>query len=580
MGFEFPITILRALEGIQANRYVLPAIQREFVWDGPQIEALFDSLMKRYPIGSFLFWKLDPSSVKDFQFYRFIDCYHERDTKHNEPISLAGIHEATAILDGQQRLTALYIGLKGWYADKLPYFHWSNDNAFPRRYLCLNLSAPSDEDEFEYEFRMLKEEDIKRESNGKFWYRVGDVLGLDELPDVMDYCHDNGLTSGESKYPYRTLMRLWELVHKDTVINYFLEENSDLDKVLNIFIRVNSGGTQLSYSDMLLSIATAQWKEKDARQEINNLVDDLNRMGEGFNFSRDFVLKACLVLSDLRGIEFKVTNFNRKNMTAIEESWESVNRALRLTAKLLASWGYSRDTLVSSNAVIPLAYYLLRLGSPGGFVESSHSTTRDDRDRMAKWLRLALLKRTFGGQSDNVLRTCRKTISASVAGFPAQGIFGALRGTAKSMTFDDAELEGLLGCQYGQSYTFTVLSILYPWLKYNQQFHVDHIFPRGTFTNKSLAERGIPPDRWGEWQAHSNDLANLQLLQGLPNEEKSDREFEDWLAASQGPPTDLKAYRTLHMIPDVDLSFKAFSGFVRAREEMILARLKEALSAE
>ena len=84
MGFETPITIKKVIHGIQENKYVLPAIQREFVWDGEQIEKLFDSLMRGYPIGSFLFWKIKPDHLSDFQFYRFMDHYHERDCRHND----------------------------------------------------------------------------------------------------------------------------------------------------------------------------------------------------------------------------------------------------------------------------------------------------------------------------------------------------------------------------------------------------------------------------------------------------------------------------------------------------------------
>ena len=76
--------------------------------------------MRGYPIGSFLFWKIEPSHLKDFQFYKFMDHFHEHDHRHNEPIDLIGGEIITAVLDGQQRLTALNIGLKGWYASKLP----------------------------------------------------------------------------------------------------------------------------------------------------------------------------------------------------------------------------------------------------------------------------------------------------------------------------------------------------------------------------------------------------------------------------------------------------------------------------
>ena len=113
MGFETPITIQKAIDEIQANKYVLPAIQREFVWSAEQVEKLFDSLMRGYPIGSFLLWKVLPERIGDFQFYRFMDHYHERDYRHNEPIALPSDREVTAVLDGQQRLTALHIGLNG-----------------------------------------------------------------------------------------------------------------------------------------------------------------------------------------------------------------------------------------------------------------------------------------------------------------------------------------------------------------------------------------------------------------------------------------------------------------------------------
>src|SRR5690606_32474878 len=129
---------------------------------------------------------------------------------------------------------------------------------------------------------------------------------------------------------------------------YYLEEAQDLDKALNIFIRVNSAGTELSYSAMLLSIATAVWQEKDARKEINDLVDSLNRTGEGFQLGRDVVLKACLVLTELPSVAFKVVNFTRDNMLLIEREWSQIARALQLAVSLLASWGYSGQTLTSN----------------------------------------------------------------------------------------------------------------------------------------------------------------------------------------------------------------------------------------
>lgn len=583
MSFEKPITIVKAIQEIQSSRFVLPAIQREFVWDADQIERLFDSLMRGYPIGSFLFWEVKPQNLEEFQFYRFMDYYHERDHQHNQPINLAGNNQSvTAVLDGQQRLTALNIALRGWYAEKLPYYRWDSDHAFPKRRLCLNLAGPPEDDmEMAYDFSLVRTDNTELEEmtdEGEYWFPLEKTLSFERVSDAFNYCVSHGLAERNNTYPSDTLMELWYLIHERPIIEYFLEEEQNLDKVLNIFIRVNSGGTQLSYSDMLLSIATAQWREKDARQEIYSLVDDLNDLGEGFDFNKDFVLKSSLVLSDAAAIEFRINSFNRKNMLAVEDQWEKIRRALLLTVKLLASWGFSRQTLPSNYAVIPLAYHLYAKGCPTTFVEAKRF--KEDREKMLRWLRIALLKRTFSGSPDNVLRQIRRAMQGEHATFPDEEIYAALRGTAKSMDFDQAGLEGLLGYRYHQKYTFSVLSMLYPWLKYDQQFHMDHIFPKSMFREKNLLLEGIPEEQWEFYQENADNLANLQLLQGLPNQEKSDQAFEEWLLGQSDTPEDLDHYRRLHLIPDVKLSFDNFDVFIRAREQLILDRLTDLLGPQ
>ena len=82
MAFQTPITIQKALGAIERREYVLPAIQREFVWWPEQIECLFDSLMQGYPIGSFLFWMVRREGIEKYKFYDFMLDYHERDNAH------------------------------------------------------------------------------------------------------------------------------------------------------------------------------------------------------------------------------------------------------------------------------------------------------------------------------------------------------------------------------------------------------------------------------------------------------------------------------------------------------------------
>lgn len=580
MAFEKPITVAKVIDKIQSNRYVLPAIQREFVWDTEQIENLFDSLMKGYPIGSFLFWAVEPDRIGDFQFYEFMNRYHERDITHNEPINLLGNREIIAVLDGQQRLSALNIGLKGWYAFKLPRFWWSNDDAFPRRELYLHLIEPEDGELEKYEFKFLRDKDIKTEEDEKYWFKVGDILKFKDVDSVFEFSVDEGLVEGQIKYASRTLRKLWRVIYEIPIIQFFLEEEQDLDRVLNIFIRVNSYGTQLSYSDMLLSVATAAWQERDAREEIYKLVDDINDIGDGFKLSKDFVLKSSLFLTDIPAIEFRVNSFKRENMTIVEKNWDQVVSALKLSVDLISSWGFNWQNLPSSLAIIPLAHHLYKINSPSNFITSA--TYKISRTRMHDWLRIALLKRTFSGSSDNILRNVRKAMqeSSDQSQFPSDAIYDALSQTTRSMRFDEEELEGVLSYRYGQSYTFSVLSMLYPWLDYEQQFNIDHIFPKYLFKSKELSKRNIPEERWDLYLEQVNNLGNLQFLQGAKNREKSSTEFDQWFEEENLTEEEKIHYRQLHMIPEMDYSFENFPQFINLRTNLLRERLAALLGVE
>ena len=376
MPFGEPLTIKQAVDNIDSKKFLLPAIQREFVWSAEQIETLYDSLMKSYPISSFLFWDVKSNNIKDYQFYDFILDYHERDNIHNKQANAAGMQSITAVLDGQQRLTAIYIGLKGSYSSKIQWKRWNNDNAFPRKRLYLNLLGLADNEE-DYEFRFLTNEESKQNDGSHHWFLIRDILDFHSLGDVYSYLINKGLMDSSKyskqmcKFSSDTLAKLYEIVYIDKPIHYFIEDNSSLDKVLNIFIRVNSGGTKLSYSDLLLSIATAQWKSMDAREEIINFVDDINKIGNGFAIDKDFVLKTCLVLCDFNNIAFKVDNFKQETMEEIEQNWSSITCAIRKAYELAFSFGFDRITLASNAVMIPIAYYLNKIGTPKNFVDSS-----------------------------------------------------------------------------------------------------------------------------------------------------------------------------------------------------------------
>lgn len=369
IAYQTPITIKKALERIHARQYVLPAIQREFVWRPEQVCQLFDSLMRGYPIGAFLFWNVTAEHSREFVFYEVMARYHERDHRHCEPLALPQPRAITAILDGQQRLTSLNIALNGSHAARLPNKWRTSVHAYPAKELFLELchGAPDDELEMHYRFEFLVPERARQDTCPEsHWYRVRDVMDLsDTTTPPWDYVMSSTIAVNRQRDAIKTLERLRRVVHDDPVVAFHEEDDQDLDRVLNIFIRVNSAGTKLSSSDLLLSIATAQWTGRDAREAITQLVDALNQTGQGFRFDKDLVLKAGLVMTDAGGIGFKVMNFNHANMAQLESHWERIENALRIAVRLLASFGLSERTLAANSVLVPIADYLYQRGGRG-----------------------------------------------------------------------------------------------------------------------------------------------------------------------------------------------------------------------
>ena len=577
MAYESPLTIAEVVKDISANKYVLTSIQREFVWSTAQIERLFDSVMQDYPFGAFLFWELSKDQNTLYDFYSFLQNYHEKTARHNPKINLTGNDNVMAVLDGQQRLTSIYIGLKGTYAFKMPFKQWKNNSSFPERKLYLNIVEQAKDETDKYEFSFLTADEVKNDTD-HYWFEVGNILDMIELGDVMNYLMQNIAFSGiytqdQCIFANATLSQLFKVIHTQPSISYYKVKSEELDKVLQIFIRVNSGGTVLSYSDLLLSIATAQWESLDARKEITEFVDYINTIGSGFNVNKDFIMKASLVLTGFSDIAFKVDNFNKQNMLKIEQNWQTIKTSITQAFLLVSSFGFSRDSLKSNNAVIPIAYYLMTIGNPSNFEVSSN--TVNNRKKIKKWLTMSLIKRAFGGQADSILRPLREVIKANGNNeFPLDEIINRLRGTSKTIVFTDDDIEALLELQYGRADTLMVLMMLYPSLDYNNKFHIDHIYPKSKFTKTSLLKKGIVQDKVEEYMNHVNDISNLQLLAAIPNIEKQDKDFEEWFAEICPTDTDKIQYRKINYLPEMQYSYDKFLQFVSDRRKKIKNQLK------
>ena len=576
-------TIKNLIKKIDNNEYVLPALQREFVWKPEQIERLFDSIMKGYPIGSFLFWNVQNENINKYEFYNILKEYHQRDARHNTKINISHKDSVTAILDGQQRITSIYIALKGTYSYKIKGAWKNNDNAYPSRQLYLNIVSPNldTNKDVQFDFRFLTNEEAEDFTEDTLWYPVSDILQFEvgEMFTVIaryqELYRKNFPNESVEKTSYimNSLGTLHQMMEKD-ILAYYEENSQEIDKVLDIFIRMNSGGTTLTYSDLLLSLATAKWQNLNAREEIYSLVDELNMIGNGFNFNKDNILKAALVLTDKKNIKFRASNFDKQTTNLIETNWEKTKKAISLAVNLLSNFGFNGDTLIANSVIIPVVYYLYKIYCPNNYLEADRYL--NDRNKIKYFVQISLLKRIFGGTPDSILLKMRENMQDLSEGFPLSKLL-KVRDTNKSLILTDEDIDYLLDTKIGK-YSFTLLSVIFPAIDLKNKFHQDHIFPSSKYKNKkNLREIGYSEEEITFIVEHIDTIVNLQLLEGIPNTEKNNKYFDDWVLKRYNSNEELDYYLNRNLLNKV-YKKNEFIQMYTDRKEELRKRLLQNLS--
>ncbi|WP_420726493.1 DUF262 domain-containing protein [Enterococcus faecalis] len=576
-------TIKNLIKKIDNNEYVLPALQREFVWKPEQIERLFDSIMKGYPIGSFLFWNVQNENINKYEFYNILKEYHQRDARHNTKINISHKDSVTAILDGQQRITSIYIALKGTYSYKIKGAWKNNDNAYPSRQLYLNIVSPNldTNKDVQFDFRFLTNEEAEDFTEDTLWYPVSDILQFEvgEMFTVIaryqELYRKNFPNESVEKTSYimNSLGTLHQMMEKD-ILAYYEENSQEIDKVLDIFIRMNSGGTTLTYSDLLLSLATAKWQNLNAREEIYSLVDELNMIGNGFNFNKDNILKAALVLTDKKNIKFRASNFDKQTTNLIETNWEKTKKAISLAVNLLSNFGFNGDTLIANSVIIPVVYYLYKIDCPNNYLEADRYL--NDRNKIKYFVQISLLKRIFGGTPDSILLKMRENMQDLSEGFPLSKLL-KVRDTNKSLILTDEDIDYLLDTKIGK-YSFTLLSVIFPAIDLKNKFHQDHIFPSSKYKNKkNLREIGYSEEEITFIVEHIDTIVNLQLLEGIPNTEKNNKYFDDWILKRYNSNEELDYYLNRNLLNKV-YKKNEFIQMYTDRKEELRKRLLQNLS--
>lgn len=398
------------------------------------------------------------------------------------------------------------------------------------------------------------------------WFKCKHILNLQGLKDVVKFLdnQENILTEKETENisDFHTLI----FSTKDnTRINYYLEEDDDPDKAVNIFIRINSGGTHLDYSDILFAYAIANWQNIDARTEINGLVDYVNQK-LNFNISKDLVLKSFLFLHHNK-IQFKINSFDNGFIEKIENRWDDIKYSIEQTFLLISDFGLNKDILRANNAVLPIIYYIYHKNLSDKIVDSV--SLKDERDIIKKYLLRAIILKPFGGSADTALTNVRKAFIKDFNGvkffdddftiFPIEKIENSYK--FSSSNIDDEFLEELMGYRKDSPEAFAILSMLFTNLDTKNIFHKDHLHPVSSYKEyeKAMKSKNI---EYLDFSVYDS-LPNLQLLDANENMSKNNKSLKEWVEAECNGKDDIFKNNFLNskFIPDIDLSLENFDEF-------------------
>lgn len=533
----------------------LPNIQRPFVWSEEQICRLFDSILREYPISTLLIWK----TRSQIRRRKFIDNFHRGLlTRLSDFYVPEDDKKKCLVLDGQQRLQSLYIGLMGSYEGRELYIN----------ILSGEVAAP---DDVKYNFAFLDA------ATATFpWIKFKDLVFSPKTSLVLAQPIIRGagreLTDVEQNKVSEHVALIFKTFHSDDGIAYQeLDsiENKYLyteEDVVEVFIRANSGGTRLGKSDLLFSLLTSSWDHAD--EEMEDLLGQLNQ--HGFAFPRDFVLKTCLTLLG-QGARYEVDKFRKPGVRdEIEAKWEDISKAIRDVIDFVRGKTFIRcDKAMPSNLVlIPLIY--VRYHFPQAWKQAK------DVDR---FLLRSLLAGAFSGTPDQLIDDLVTKIKQS-AGFDVNELFDVIRSKGRSLELTE---ERFWQMGYGSETVHLLFNLWYRDFNYTPAYEnnlpqVDHIFPQSALrkvkeTNPRTGRKDLTKYR----DADRNQLANCMLLTQQENGAggKSDTPPVQWFAGKD------QAYLQMHMIPsDPELwKMERFEDFVAERKKLIRQQFAYLLSS-
>lgn len=352
--------ISELMSDIRSNDLVLPEFQREYVWTREQAKQLFVSLTQKYPVGGLLFWKTQsPPELKNLD---------------DLPSRLGTVQ---VILDGQQRLTTLYMLMTG----DIPPYYTDVDIETDIRTLCFNL----ENGDFQY-YQPVRMRDDPR------WVRVVDCFNGSAVDvfkiaqDVTVDISDSGNTFQIAQIYNDNLTKLRDIRTAD-LPEQVIPTNASLDQAIDVFDRVNSLGTKLTDADLALTHVTGKWPE--ARRTVKAKMEELKAVN--FDFELQFMTRALVCAVTNHALYEQIHPVLRPEL---EEGWKRLSRILEYIINILPNHAFIHSThdLSTPSPLIPIIQFLNQ--------NDRVFPTNGSLQRAIHWFFVAQIHQRYTGQTD------------------------------------------------------------------------------------------------------------------------------------------------------------------------------------
>lgn len=350
--------ISELMYSIKVKDLVLPEFQREYVWSKDQAKKLLSSLTKEYPVGSLLFWKTEtPPELKNIKLPKQTNTYQ-------------------IILDGQQRLTTLYLLVNG----EIPPYYKNEDITTDPRDLYYNL----DTEEFQYYQTNVMAKD-------PLWVKVLDCFDHKVEIDVFKIAEQ---INNDNKFQLankfmNNLTRLRNIKDKDLPMQ-MVPSGANLEDAIDIFDLVNSQGTKLTDAELALTHVVGKWPL--ARRIIKEKIEVLDK--SNFHFNLSFMTRGLTTVVSQRAL-YEAIHSEPKDK--LEKGWIKLSKILDYFITILPSKAFIHSTvdLNTTNVLIPIIAYL-----------SQHKGCFPDEmnlNRAIHFIFAALAWARYSGQTDQKL---------------------------------------------------------------------------------------------------------------------------------------------------------------------------------